>query len=321
MRVGVIALIAVLALGCAAGTTPSTTASPTDLRAQASSPVPVASITLPALRTPTPAQPTSRPSLEGPSTTPAPTRTEDARRPRPDGFIYVVTDGLRVRSKPEVSTSSKRYEPLLWRGALAWVVDGPVRGSGYDWYLIIPMGEADLQVHPDPPPGGWVAAASKSGEPWIADWGVSCRTPFDAVSDFDYPPQGAVGLSCFGGRTLRFAAMATRWDIPCLGVGDARVEPAWLRSCGSRYVLDPVGGFPPFERAPLYISVAPEAEIDISPSTATGRWTRVQVTGHYDDPRARTCSGPVEAGAVKHDALDQPVRGCRTRLVVTRLVS
>jgi hypothetical protein len=74
--------------------------------------------------------------------------------PRPDGFAYVVTDDLRMRSKPEVSDASGKYEPLLWKGALAWVAEGPIRGSGYDWYRIVPLGEVDLQYHPDPPPEG-----------------------------------------------------------------------------------------------------------------------------------------------------------------------
>lgn len=98
-----------------------------------------------------------------------------------------------MRSKPEVSNESIKYEPLLWKGALAWVVAGPVRGSGYDWYRIDPLGEVDLQYNPDPPPEGWVAAASKEGELWIADLGLcdTSLTPLDNVSDFDYPPQGS----------------------------------------------------------------------------------------------------------------------------------
>jgi hypothetical protein len=223
-----------------------------------------------------------------------------------------------VRSKPEVSNESTKYEPLLWKGALAWVVEGPVQGSGYDWYRIAPMGEADLQNHPDPPPEGWVAAAGKDGEPWIAGWRVSCLTPLDTVSDFDYPPQGLLGLSCFGDRTLEFAAMAARWEYECEG-GDAQLglEPAWFRLCGYRYVLDRVGGFPPWERAPLFVTLAPEAELRVDSTIETGAWVRARVTGHYDDPRARGCRQAPNGNASDDAALEHAVRTCRSRFVVT----
>jgi hypothetical protein len=214
-----------------------------------------------------------------------------------------------------------KYEPLLWEGALAWVIEGPVQGSGYEWYRIDPMGEVDLQYHPDPPPQGWVAAASKDGEPWIADWRMCPLAPLDTVSDFDYPPQGLIGLSCNQSRTIEFVAMASRWEANC-DDGDWRllIEPAWFRGCGYRYVLDREGGYPQWERAPLFFTLAPEAEVDVSPAIETGEWTSVRVTGHYDDPRAQGCTLAERDDAVSEGPTDEDiVLSCRSQFVVTRL--
>lgn len=234
-----------------------------------------------------------------------------------DSFVYVVTDNLRVRSKPEVSDESVKYEPLLWRGALAWVSEGPIRGSAYDWYLIHPLGEADLQHHPDPPPAGWVAEASKDGVPWIAEWGVPCPpTPLGTVSDFDYPPQGMIGLSCFGERTIEFVAMASRWNVDC-GTGSSllEIEPTWLRPCGDHIVLDVESGFAENERAPLFVTLAPDADVDVSPMIESRKWVRVRVKGQYDDPRAQDCH-------VSSRPRDEPtVRICRSQFVVASLAS
>lgn len=315
MRQIAVMLIGVVAAGCAFTPAPSAatpqspeaSSAPTATAPDRTSTVPGSSRSV---------GPTVAPSV-------ASTPTEAVLAPRPDSFVYVVTDDLRVRSKPEVSDESVKYEPLLWNGALAWVVAGPIRGSGYDWYRIDPLGEADLQYHPDPPPAGWVAAASKDGEPWIADWGWcdATRTPLDTVSDFDYPAQGLIGLSCFKGRTVEFAAMATRWHFEC-EAGDARLElePAWFRQCGDRYVLDADGGFPPFERAALLVTMAPDAEMDVDPAIETGAWVKVRVTGHYDDARARDCGQPSDGNGSADAEREGAVRTCRSRFVVTRMV-
>jgi hypothetical protein len=89
---------------------------------------------------PIPSGPPPTPALPGSTAGPTPAAI------RPDSFVMVVTDDLRVRTKPEVSDASVRLEPLLWKGALLFVIDGPVEGSGYWWYLVQPMAEVDLAV-------------------------------------------------------------------------------------------------------------------------------------------------------------------------------
>jgi hypothetical protein len=74
-----------------------------------------------------------------------------------------VSDRLRVRSLPEISDASIRYEPLLPLGTEVRVLDGPVLGSGYVWYRVeTPVTDPTGHVL-----SGWVAAAGKDGERWL----------------------------------------------------------------------------------------------------------------------------------------------------------
>ena len=92
-----------------------------------------------------------------PSPTPqASDAPSQAATPEPGVPIAVVTaagDGLRVRSRPEVSADSKKLAPLLAAGSRMLVVNGPVPADGYDWYEV----RADNDLF------GWVAAG-KDGE-------------------------------------------------------------------------------------------------------------------------------------------------------------
>ena len=76
----------------------------------------------------------------------------------------VVTNDLRVRSKPYVGADSKLLEPLLDEGTPLSVIGGPVLASGYTWYKVTVPSQTTAN-------GGlltgWVAAA-KDGQPWIA---------------------------------------------------------------------------------------------------------------------------------------------------------
>jgi serpin B len=81
-----------------------------------------------------------------------------------DALVVTVSDRLRVRSLPEVSDESIKYEPLLPLGTELRVIGGPATGSGYVWYEVSlsPTALNDGIAH------GWVAMAGKDGEPWIA---------------------------------------------------------------------------------------------------------------------------------------------------------
>ena len=84
-----------------------------------------------------------------------------------DAVAATSVDGLRVRSQPRVAGDSLKLEPLLPLGAPVFVLDGPVSASGYSWYEVAPLGSRTL-------PQGWVAAGSRTGEPWLAPGTFVC---------------------------------------------------------------------------------------------------------------------------------------------------
>ena len=107
-----------------------------------------------------------------PSQTPqASDAPSQAATPEPGVPIAVVTaagDGLRVRSRPEISADLKKLTPLLAAGSRMLVVNGPVPADGYDWYEV----RADNDLF------GWVAAG-KDGEDWIAPAPANCTDDLD----------------------------------------------------------------------------------------------------------------------------------------------
>ena len=138
-RVDLVSLLVVLFVSSCGSATPTPTVSPT------ASPT-AAQATPAATATP----------VAGPSASPA------------DAFlgsvVVTVSDRLRVRSAPEVSDASVKYEPLLPLGTELRVIGGPVSASGYVWYEVTPVSFA-LSAGID---HGWVAMADHDGQPWIA---------------------------------------------------------------------------------------------------------------------------------------------------------
>lgn len=117
--------------------------------------------------TATPAATSSAPTSAGvASATPPATRAPSATPTDPflGAVVITVSDRLRVRSLPEVSDASIKYEPLLPLGTEIQVIGGPVSGSGYVWYEVTPVSLALS----DGIARGWVAMADKTGKPWIA---------------------------------------------------------------------------------------------------------------------------------------------------------
>ncbi len=119
--------------------------------------------------------PTAMPSLPtataGPVATgsPAATGGPAAASPRadalePGALAVTVSDRVRVRSAPRVATDSTMYEPLLPTGTQVVITGGPVAGSGYSWFRVVPLG-VTLSGGAEE---GWVAVADHDGTPWIA---------------------------------------------------------------------------------------------------------------------------------------------------------
>ncbi len=90
----------------------------------------------------------------------------------PDTAAVTVSNNVRVRSLPVVSDASERLTPLLKKGTRVFVLQGPVIGSGYDWYeVVVPS------VTKGPGPMvGWVSVADKTDAPWLAPAKIDCPT-------------------------------------------------------------------------------------------------------------------------------------------------
>jgi hypothetical protein len=275
-----------------------------------------------------PSQPSSPiatpPSSETPSAEPlAPSTSAPSEPPvdsvpiPPDSYARVVTDDLRVRSKPGVSEDSKKLEPLLDRDALLVVLDGPVQASGYDWYQVQPTSyfEQDLSYQ-----AGWVAAADKNGEPWIEPEDVACPaapTTLAELADIFETDQLYFEITCFSGVPLTFTSRLTTPSEWC-GLGaEIVVEPLWIDDCGTapNYLVDVEDDGYEWSLHPAW---SPEVDLSIAPPAESPPedWPRVEVTGQFDHPAARTCipwnvNGP--------DSQEPVVLGCRLRFAVTSM--
>ena len=204
-----------------------------------------------------------------------------------------TTNGLRVRSVPIVDDAlSQRYEPLLAAGTRLFVLDGPVIGSGYDWYrVLVPTvvrsgGEPML---------GWVAVASKTGEIWAKNLDLACppaAAPV-ALAEIARLTSGAVtdgGLACFGDVPVSTTGTIS---IACPGPDAGSTDPvAWLAAPARMTVRLSDGGV--FVDARVHPDLAGRTSCDAGdPAT---RWV---ATGHFDDPDAPSCAlaSPTEATA------------------------
>ena len=124
---------------------------PTPAGSSAPAPSPSPASTFGSTASPTPSTPT-------PAASPATTDSLVGET------VVTVSGNLVVRSEPRVSDDSSMYQPWLPLGTELTVLDGPVNGSGYTWYKVAPVSFAGLSG----PGYGWVAMASKDGDPWIA---------------------------------------------------------------------------------------------------------------------------------------------------------
>ena len=148
-----------------------------------------------------------------------------------DAYARVVTNDLRVRTKPGVSADSKKLDPLLQDGEPLFVLDGPVQASGDHWYQVQPLSH---DTGTEQPPFGWVAAAGKDGEPWIKPEAVDCP-PFTAdlagISSLNEHEPRFFQITCFGDHEITFPARLVTPSEWC-GLGEwLAVDPEWLGEC------------------------------------------------------------------------------------------
>ena len=223
------------------------------------------------------------------STSDAPTPTEAADAPilTAGGFAEVVTTDLVVRSAPGVGADSEIYGTI--EHIPAYIVAGPVDADGYEWWLVAHEQFDRLGG----PPAGWVAAAGKDGEVWLAPTRPDCP-PAPTGGEWFVP---GMWVSCYTGLELTLEGV--------LGGCAAALAPLWDNSCSlypCPHDLSPAECLDGFDLQSVFL------HFDSAPSQDRGRIT---VTGHFDDPNASACS------VVGSPLADLAVFECRRHFVVT----
>jgi hypothetical protein len=213
-----------------------------------------------------------------------------------------VVDGLRVRSQPRIADDSVKFEPVLPLGSQVYVLDGPILASGYAWYEVASLGSRTL-------PQGWVAAASRTAEPWLAPDQFACPpVPTDFTSLAALPP--AVGLACFPRTPITLVARLISCECD---VDGGWLTPRWFSlGTGSPEML--IG--PQMTRTPsdvqdwFWLNLDPAGQ---RPETLpVGKV--VEVTGVFDHPGAAGCT------FTELDRAPVPSQRCRLAFAVGRLV-
>lgn len=263
-----------------------------------------------------PSAPPSTPPAASPSVAPSHTPTaRPAAAIKVDGIAVVVTNDLRVRSKPRVADDSALLAPLLSDGREVFVVDGPVTASGFDWYQVQPLRATDEFVDL---PFGWVAAAGKDGEPWLSGDGVRCPArPADFAAFMAIRP--LIGLACFGDADLSVAARLGQPEATCgVDIGWT-IEPDWLGSTCPHPTFYVVG----LTATDQSFDAVLDPDLDVRglhPGVEPPDLLDVRVTGHFDHRAAKTCRGVAYEPGVKVP-LSGPevVLACRAQFVITAI--
>jgi hypothetical protein len=221
---------------------------------------------------------------------------------RRDATAITVVDDVRIRSKPRISDDSFKHEPLLPRGTPLYVLDGPVSASGYAWYEVAPLASRSL-------PRGWVASASRDGEPWLAARDFACPSIPTKLSALAALPTGA-GLACFPRVPITVRARLIGCNCDMDG---AWYTPHWffLGSGGPKLLVEPDVTRPPDDTGNWFIlSLDPAGEHpDVLPVDQV-----VEVTGIFDHPAAAKCT------MTEMDGEPVATQDCRLVFAVTKLL-
>lgn len=130
--------------------------------------------------------------------------------------MWTVSPDVRVRSKPRVSSDSVRYEPLLAKGTVLSLVEGPVAGSGYWWYKVELLDKTLRGGRTT----GWVPAGDHDGTPWIGHLDGLSGPDTEPVPEYDGPDlpepvlhfQGTEEYAVDGQSWTRFALSVVNWS-------------------------------------------------------------------------------------------------------------
>ncbi len=285
-----LAIVAVLAACGGPGADPSASADPSE----ASSPSAAAS----APGASASSEPSAAPSAPASASASAPPSAPASADLAVDGLAIVLVTDLIVRSAPGVDPATSTILPdRLTTDDRLVVLDGPTDADGYAWYLVAPLGRADGTAGPF----GWVAAASREGEAWVAGVAASCPATVDLASVLDL--HAYERIVCFGNDSLTLDG-----PVVSCGIADGpwQPEPSWLSGmAGCGLSLDASS------QQVLMLRIPPGGPSVPGPSGP------LRVTGHFDDPAAATCtittSDPVSAPVPARELI---VLMCRTEFVV-----
>lgn len=281
-------------IGCAAPAAERTQPPSPDMTERAPTATPTAS----------PAMATTAQSASG-----APSPTPPAEALAPDAVAEVITTALVVRTLPEISDASEILEPYLDAPTLLYIVDGPVSANGYEWYRVQPFGIHYLDFMAQEPPFGWVAAGSREGEEWIELATIECPEPtldgIRAMSD-------TARLACYGGEELVLDGVF----YGCFVADPAVGTPEWFFQTGCGIVPDEYEAGTVPDPGGLRLRFAHDPGLPHNDPGAL-----VRVTGHFDDPAARTCrsvdmSGD-GGGAPEPMTIDEAILYCRSEFVLS----
>jgi hypothetical protein len=232
--------------------------------------------------------------------------------------IVTANEGVRMRTEPSLEAPSERYTPMLPKGADLYVISGPEHGSGYHWYEVSPLGD---EIHgligssrpPEHAYTGWVAVASRDGEPWLAHRKVNCpNKPRDVTALTSL--SGLEGLTCFS--RVRITVRARILPCGCSTTGPCDWgNPAWFWNWGEYLVI-----VPPTTRQS---DSSPRGGIELVVEGGGSPHSMpidkvVTVTGMFNHPAAATCQVNSAAGS-DGDPVWWPAGSCRTRFVVTSI--
>jgi hypothetical protein len=226
----------------------------------------------------------------------------------PDTLAVVVTDDLVMRSEPGIKASSEIYEPWLQPRVQLYVLEGPVRASGFEWYEVMPL-SAKYES------SGWVAAASHDGEPWIKPLAALTCPPRPTMFAGLYELTPGLALACFSRVPITVRARLATCGVV---MADAGYDPPMFNGefdpraeYPAPVILSDPGPDPCSEEAgsPLQLILDPAA----SAPEPRPIGNVVEVTGIFDHPAAKGC--------VWSTSIDTEPAGdaCRTKFVVTRI--
>jgi hypothetical protein len=231
-----------------------------------------------------------------PEITPGPATTPIALAP--GSLAEVLFPGVMFYAEPNHNDSLSD----LPHGERLWIVDGPTRAGGEDWYRV--------QWQPTPTYDGipgWMPAAL-DGHPVVEPVAPRCPASIRDVVDL-VDLVAAERLACFGDGPITLGPVTLRGGVD--KTSPATGSPAWLADSATVAMFGSSG--PKGVDGPLLVRAGPALA-----SLPLDTW--LEVTGHFDDPASPDCqrSWTGDAGsAPSPETAAEQVFSCREQFVIT----